>query len=135
VPRKNRLSLVALGAPATAQAGLFVDEWLETLPASTQTTGVSFHMADATSRAPQTILLAVQPDDSAEWTVDSVEGTLLEAIDLAHLRAVDPDLIAGVGHFLPALLFAINLAGGTPDAISTDFTLAAVPPSPAPQGG
>jgi hypothetical protein len=126
--RGNRVSLVALGPAGAAQAGLFVDEWLETIPNAAETTGVSFHINDATSRAPQTILLAVQPDEFPEWTLESVEGTLLEAVELSHMRAVDPELLAGIGHFLPALLFAINLADGTPDAVSSDFTLAAVPP-------
>jgi hypothetical protein len=126
------LSLVALGAPATAHAALFIDEWLETIPNASETTGVTFHIDDARSRAPQAILLAVQPDAFPEWTLESVEGTLLEAIDLTHLRAVDPDVLAGVGHFLPALFFANNQGGGTGDAISTDLLLAAPPPPPGP---
>lgn len=118
------VSLAACGDPGTARAALFVDEWLETVPNATVTTGVSFHVDDAHARAPQTILLGVTADGAAQWTVPAVEATVLEAIDLAHLRAVDPDTLAGVGHFLPALFFATNLA--TPaDTVSTDLTLAA----------
>jgi hypothetical protein len=54
----------------------------------------------------------------------SVEGTLLDAIELTRLRTVDPDSLGDVGHFLPALLFAMNIGATTPDAVSTDLTLA-----------
>jgi hypothetical protein len=124
----DRLSLLAAGAPAGAQAALFIDEWLETVPNARETTGVAFHVDDAKSRAPQAILLGVQPDSSAQWTLESVEGTLTEAIELAHIRAVDPDTLGAVGHFLPALLFAVNFGASPPDTISTDLTLAAPPP-------
>jgi hypothetical protein len=86
----DRLSILAFGAPATAQAALFVDEWLETVPSASETTGVTFHVDDAKSRAPQAILLGVQADASTECSLESVEGTLLEAIELAHFRAVVP---------------------------------------------
>jgi hypothetical protein len=93
-----------------------------------ETTGVSFHIDDPTARAPQAILLGVQPDTSTEWTLASVEGTLLDTIEMTQLRAVDPDTLGDVGHFLPALLFAVNLGDATPDTISSDLTQAA--PSP-----
>jgi hypothetical protein len=123
---QNRLSLLAYGDTATAQAALYVDEWLETIPAALQTTGLTFHVDDSQSRAPQAIVLGVQPDSAPQWTNDSVEQTILEAIDLTHLRAVDPDTLSAVGHFLPATFFAANLAS-PPDAIATDLTAAAPP--------
>jgi hypothetical protein len=128
----NRLSIVALNAPAATRAALFVDDWLETIPNARETTGVSFHVDDASSRAPNAILLGVQPDGFPEWTLESVEGTILEAIELTHFRAVDPDTLGVVGHFLPALMFATNF-GESVDAISTDLTLAA--PQPRARGG
>jgi hypothetical protein len=117
----DRLSLVAVGATTSA---LVIDEWTETIPNTVETTGLTFHIDDPTARAPQAILLGVQPDTSTSWTLPSVEGTLLDAIEMARLRTVDPDSLGNVGHFLPALLFAINLGDTTPDAISTDLTLA-----------
>ena len=121
----DRLSLVAVGATTGAKAALVIDEWMETIPNSAETTGVTFHVDDPTARAPQVILLGVQPDTSVSWTLPSVEGTLLDAIEMARIRAVDADSLGGVGHFLPALLFAINLGDPQPDTISTDLTLAA----------
>jgi hypothetical protein len=43
---------------------------------------------------------------------------LLETLDLARIRAIDPDTLDEVGHYLPAMFFATNLAG---DTVSTDF--------------
>jgi hypothetical protein len=134
----DRLSLVAVGALQGATAALVIDEWTETVPNAAETTGLTFNVNDPTARAPQAILLGVQPDTSPSWTIDSVEGMLLDAIDLAQLRTVDPDSLGDVGHFLPALLFPINLGDTPPDTISTDLTLAAPyhriirPPPPRP---
>jgi hypothetical protein len=124
----SRLSLVAYSpTPYVANApvaGLMIDEWVEVIPSAQQITGVSFHQPDPTARAPQSLLLAVRPDDFPEWTLESVEGTILEALDLAKLRAVDPDCLNSLGHFLPALYFAYNSAVLPPDAVSIDFQVA-----------
>jgi hypothetical protein len=132
----DRLSLVAVGALQGATAALVIDEWTETVPNTAETTGLTFNVNDPTARAPQAILLGVQSEalagifggnTSPSWTIDSVQGTLLDAIELAQLRTVDPDSLGDVGHFLPALLFPINLGDTPPDTISTDLTLAAAP--------
>jgi hypothetical protein len=126
-PSASRLSLVSVApqpaAPGTAAAGLMIDEWVEVLPAQEQITGVGFHADDPTARAPQTILLGVRPDDFPEWTAASVEGTILEALDLAKIRAVDPDALDALGHYLPALYFAYNAGGPQVETVSTDFNL------------
>jgi hypothetical protein len=124
----SRLSLVAFAtqphATGSPIAGLAVDEWVDVLPSPQQITGISFHKDDPTARAPQTILLAVPPDSFPEWTIESLEGTVLEALDLAKIRAVDPDSLTNLGHYLPALYFAYNAGAATPEAVSTDFNLA-----------
>jgi hypothetical protein len=124
----NSLSLVAfsptLYSAGAVLAGLIVDEWVEMLPAANQITGISFHHDDPTARAPQAILVAVRPDDFPEWTMEAVEGSVLEALDLAKLRAVDPDTLSALGHYLPALYFAYNSGGGQVDTVSTNFNLA-----------
>ena len=43
---------------------------------------------------------------------------LLETLELARMRAVDPEVLGESGHWLPALHFAFNVDG---DAVSTDF--------------
>jgi hypothetical protein len=135
----DRLSLVAAGTMAGVKAALVIDEWIEAVPNATTTTGLTFHANDPAARAPQAILLGVQPGSATSWTLPIVEGTVLDAIEMARLRTVDPDSLGDVGHFLPALLFAINLGNTTPDAISTDLTLTVphriiVRPPPLPPG-
>ena len=95
----SRLSLVAFAPTPVAAgaqlAGLLVDEWIDVWPSADQVTGVSFQYSDPIARAPQAILLAVRPDDFPEWTLESVEGSVLEALQLAKLRTVDPDVLLG----------------------------------------
>ena len=118
----NRLSLVAwLAAPLAAGqplAGLLVDEWQERLPATEELAGVALNVERPGARAPQAILLAVAPDGRAAWDLPTLEATVLETLELAKLRAVDPTALGELGHYLPALYFASN-AGG--DTVSTDF--------------
>jgi len=87
-------------------AGLMVDEWVEGVPNATETTGLTFHFNRPNARAPQAILLAVPPDDRLTWDVETLEATLLETLELAKLRLVDPSALGEVGQFLPALYFA-----------------------------
>jgi len=122
----GRLGVVACAprglASLDALAGLFIDEVVEAVPSDTQTTAVTFHHEDPVARAPQALLLAVPPTDQP-WTADTLEATLLDALDLVeHVRPVDPDALRGMGQVLPALFFAVNPSG---DTVSTDFTVAA----------
>jgi hypothetical protein len=125
-PTSSTLSLVAWtpGAqPVGAQiAGLLIDEWIDVVPSTTQTTGVALDYPDPGARAPQAILLAVAPDTFPEWTLESLEGSVLEALDLAKIRGVDPDALGALGHYLPALYFPYNATTATPDVPSIDFT-------------
>jgi hypothetical protein len=100
-------------------AGLLIDEWVEVVPNATETTGIALQYDQPNSAPPQTILVAVPPEVDVPWTVWSMQQVLLETLDLARIRAVDPDALDEVGHYLPALYFACNTAGHT---VSTDFT-------------
>jgi hypothetical protein len=114
------VALVLAGAPvdpAGPFAGLLVDEWVEVVPGATQDTGVVFHADAPGARAPQSLLLACAADPSSRWDDDELEQVVLDALDLARLRAVDPGIGPGgppTGHLLPALLLARN-TGGDPD--------------------
>ena len=100
-------------------AGLLIDEWVEVVPNATETSGISFQYDQPNAAPPQTILIAVPPQVDLPWTVWSLQQVLMETLDLARIRAVDPDALDEVGHYLPALYFAHNTAGET---VSTDFT-------------
>jgi hypothetical protein len=100
-------------------AGLLIDEWVEVVPSAQETTGISFQYDQPNATPPQTILIAVPPELDLPWTIWSLQQVLLETLDLARIRAVDPDALDEVGHYLPALYFACNTAGHT---VSTDFT-------------
>jgi hypothetical protein len=100
-------------------AGLLIDEWVEVVPNATEITGITLQYDQPNSAPPQTILVATPPDLDAPWTVWSLQQVLLETLDLARVRGVDPDAMDELGHYLPALYFAANTAN---DTVSTDFT-------------
>jgi len=104
--------------PADHLAGLLVDEWVETIPARSITSGLAVHFDEPGARAPQAILLAVPPQPGASWSLDSLAAVVSETADLARMRMVGPDELPWLGRFLPALYFADNQRG---DAIRVDF--------------
>ncbi len=110
---------LAAATPADALAGLFVDEWSESIPATEETTGLSFHFDAPGARAPQTMLLAVPSDPGADsWSFDELLGVVDEALALARLRAVRPQDLQGLGALLPALMLSNNFRRDVP---SLDF--------------
>lgn len=110
---------VNLHAPLT---GIAVDEWTEVIPNRSETTGVTFEYDAPGAMAPQSILIAVPADTATEWTASAVLDTLTETLDLARVRAVDPDSLTDLGQFLPALCFPVNV---DPQIGATDFTASA----------
>jgi len=106
-------------APADLLAGLFVDEWSESIPSTEETTGLSFHFDAPGARAPQTMLLAVPADPTAaNWSFDELLAVVDEALALARLRAVRPQDLQGLGNLLPALMLSNNFKRDVP---SLDF--------------
>jgi hypothetical protein len=132
----GKVSLVIQGIPPSRadvpMCGLLVDEWVEVIPAASETTAIAFQYDAPDMRAPQSILVAVPPVPGEAWTPWSMHRVLLETLDLAMLRTVDAEAldiaalnpVAGaqavgeVAHYLPALFFAVNVDG---DAVSPDF--------------
>jgi hypothetical protein len=99
-------------------AGLLVDEWVEVIPAAEETTAVTFQFDPPGAQPPQAMLIAVPPVPGEDWTVGTLARVLLETLDLAKLRAVPGDTLGRLAQYLPALAFAVNVAGDVP---STDF--------------
>jgi hypothetical protein len=98
--------------------GVFVDEWIEVVPNQTETTAIAFQFDPPNSFAPQNVLVAVPPVEGQAWTSETLRRVLLETLDLAKLRAVDPSLLGATAQFLPALYIPFNV---NDDAVSTDF--------------
>jgi hypothetical protein len=132
-PRNGRISLVAQFATPLPNegplVGLFIDEWVETIPERTTTTGLSFHYDTPGHRAPQAALVGVPPDE-AGWTMDTLAAITREAFDLARLRMVDfggdelDDRSSSLYLFdrlLPALCF-LGLTSADDPPITVDLT-------------
>src|SRR5215211_21261 len=76
---------------AGAQSGLLLDEWMEVIPVKEETTGIAFHYNQPNAAAPQSVLLAVTPSITNQWEWDDLVFTILDTMELAKNRAVEPD--------------------------------------------
>ena len=89
-PPVGRLSVVLhapLGlAPAAALGGLLIDAWTETVPARQRDTAMALHFNNASTRAPQVVLLGVSPDPSRAWTVDTLIAVLQDTLAFTRIR-------------------------------------------------
>jgi hypothetical protein len=115
--------------PAASIAGLLVDEWTETIPVREETTALTFHYDRPNCEAPQTLLLVTPSTAKGVWTWQEVVASLHEALDLARLRAVEPDQLdtleyarmsGRVGAMRAALASLMNVK---PIAVLTDGAL------------
>ncbi|MFC7081267.1 hypothetical protein [Halorussus caseinilyticus] len=104
-------------------AGLFVDEWVESVPDESETTGVAFQHDRPTNQAPQSMLLAAPPNRDG-WSVDALADVVSETMALARSRAVDAATLRDLGHVLPALTYARDGVDGPADprTVSVDLT-------------
>jgi hypothetical protein len=87
----GRLS-VLMHAPVALDAtqpigGLLVDAWTETIPTATRDTAMALRFNNASTRAPQVILLAVNPNPAHAWTTTTLVDVLSETLMLARMRA------------------------------------------------
>jgi hypothetical protein len=121
-PPPGRLSIVAVAvgdySHTAAYSGLLVDEWPERIPSRGATAGLAFHYEEPQARAPQTLLLAVCPDERPVWDEEAMLAILNETLDLAKIRTVDLDSIQEVGQILPGLYIPFN---DQTDTISADM--------------
>jgi hypothetical protein len=118
----GRLSLVIQSTaaldPAQVMFGLLIDEWVEVVPNQKEATALTFQFNPPDVCAPQSILLAVPPVPGKPWTGWDLQRVLLETLDLAKLRAVEPQQLGELSQYLPALYFGFNADNA---AVSTDF--------------
>jgi hypothetical protein len=108
--------------PADEQCALLVDEWTETIPATTVGTGIAAHYDRPGSTPPQTMLLVAPPARTGTWKWDDLVAAVGETLDLAPTRAVEPSQIDGTSYaqLLPATVLA---AASRPITISTDLSV------------
>ncbi|MCI0689901.1 MAG: hypothetical protein L0Y54_22080 [Sporichthyaceae bacterium] len=117
-PLGDRLSLVVLGPEhldtTDLNAGVLVDSWSEVIPASTVTTGLTFHYDSPDATPPQCLLLAVPPATDRPWQWSDLLLTVHETFELAKDRAVEPQHLHGqlYGQVLPALLGEVPAYAG-----------------------
>jgi hypothetical protein len=110
----GRVSLLAATAgtlPTTSMAGLFIDEWLEVVPSTSEITSVTFHYEAPSSAPPQLMLLGVPTPGLEHWTAEAARGLVAEALDLGRIRLVDMDDLPDLGQVLPAFVTAENSTG------------------------
>ena len=103
---------------AQVMGGLLIDEWTEVVPNASETTALTFQFDPPNAMAPQNVLVAVPPVAGVDWTADTLRRVLVETLDLAKIRAVDPEVLGETGQYLPGLYLAFNINN---DAMSTDF--------------
>jgi hypothetical protein len=100
----GRLSVV-MHAPAGLTAtrplgGLLVDAWTDTIPATAHDTAMALRFNNASTRAPQVILLAVSPAPTAPWTTTTLVDVLRDTLMLMRLR-MQPSTTFSRGGLMP----------------------------------
>jgi hypothetical protein len=108
--------------PGDEQCVLLIDEWTETIPATTATTGIAAHYDRPGSQPPQTMLLVAPPARTGTWKWDDLVAAVGETLDLTRTRAVESGQIDGTAYaqLLPATVMS---AAAQPITITTDLSV------------
>ncbi|MVM41363.1 hypothetical protein GO730_32865 [Spirosoma sp. HMF3257] len=111
------LELPGSFVPTQLVSGMLLDTWREKIPQADLTAGLSINYDQPNNEAPQTLLLAVAPDQSGQWQLNSLFGAVIETIDLARKRLVDSEMIQAtwLNQFLPAVVAPVDPKNNTPD--------------------
>ena len=79
-------------APAPNEVcGALADEWTEIIPATEETTGITFHYDRPNCEAPQTLLLVTPSRHTGNWDWNDLVDSLTHTLESAKLRAVGPE--------------------------------------------
>ena len=109
--------------PTGVQSGLLIDEWVESFPNKEEITGIAFNFDQPNSAPPSALLLAVTPEETGKWKWANLTETVLNTIERAKLRAVEPDMIEtlfGFATLLPSTIAEFSTGRST---ISLDYSL------------
>jgi len=112
VADEDKLSIVLINPAqwknnaAENQAGLVLDEWMEIIPNKVETTGIVLNYDQPNAMPPQSLLLAVTPQVTGSWKWEDLVYTLIDTLEMAKNRAVEPDHIdkSELSHILPGVL-------------------------------
>jgi hypothetical protein len=85
-------------APAAPLGGLLIDAWTETVPAQVRDTAMALRFNNASTRAPQVVLLGVSPDPSKPWTVDTLVAVLRDTLAFTRIRMQASTVLSQSGH-------------------------------------
>jgi hypothetical protein len=102
----------ALVRDGNAVSGLFIDDWTEFVPAPDIDAALAFRTDAPSSAAPNVILLC-NPPPREEWRLEDLLLAVQEALHLAQMRVIDPDLLGAAGQLLPALVLRDRLLPGS----------------------
>jgi hypothetical protein len=118
-PKARLVTVVSAPAsidPATEFCGILFDTWAEQLPGlmsvasstaagyeAAEVTGLAYTVDAPEAYPPQSILLAVAPDQSWGWSLDVLLDVVRETLELAKIRTVDLGDLPRLGRVLPAL--------------------------------
>ncbi|HVQ53141.1 MAG TPA: hypothetical protein VMS92_24145, partial [Mycobacterium sp.] len=102
---------------AAAAGGLLVDAWTDTIPDPARDTAMALRFNNASTRAPQTILLAVNPNLAQAWTTDTLVDVLRQTLTLTRLR-MQPATTFSRGGLMPWAWL-----GRRPGSTGISFTL------------
>ncbi len=109
--------------PNARQCGLLLDEWTEVIPLTQRDTAVTFNHHRPENEPPQTMLLVTSPSSTGTWQWADLVGALVETLQLAKKRAVEPAFLDPTAYswLLPATVVASTTHAIT---ISTVFAAA-----------
>ncbi|MBX3252644.1 MAG: hypothetical protein KF862_00780 [Chitinophagaceae bacterium] len=126
VPAEDKLSLLMVNPQQWMdpgiqnQAGIILDEWVEVIPNKMETTGIALNYNQPDAMPPQSLLLAVTPVTTGKWVWEDLVVTLLDTLEMAKNRAVEPDHVdqSALSHILPGILSEVAppQMGNIPDA-------------------
>lgn len=112
VPTGDKLSLVIqnplqlTSSDQIAKAGLLIDEWVEIIPNRNETTGITFNYDQPDAKAPNTLLMAVTPQQTGQWCWDDLVYTLNDTLEMVKNRSVEPEQLENsvFGQILPGIM-------------------------------
>jgi len=129
-PDGNKLSITLCDEGLNANpsgnlfTGLMIDEWEEIIPDRQETSGLAFQYEQPSTKPPQNLLLAVTPEIKGHWVWDDLVYSMIDAQDMACMRAVEPDHLAEdpvLAQALPAVIGMVEPYDQPVDTSPVDY--------------